>query len=376
MKYEEGSDASVHHGVVPVESAPASSLVTCLQTTHSEEVAEQSAARAAAPVETLSERSGRPLAALKEARRRTAERMAARVALTNAIEADTDVSIVLMGSWGRAELTSGSDDDFMVLVHGDDREVVRPSVEAVAESFAKDPGSFKDPGRDGVFERAVFSQQLRANLGLDADSKANLTRRLVLLLESVAVFGQEAYDAVRGELLEEYLKDASRDYRPPGLFVNDITRWWALGVDFVAKTDPSEPLGWALRNAKLATSRKLLYASGLIPVLRCHELMRAEMVPFLEEQLRMPPTDRLADAFLHYGELEHGAQVLDAYDRYLQLIDDEEARRHLNSLGPDEARESRVFQFAAELGSEIHAGLCGLLVGPALSRWTKELAVL
>ena len=35
---------------------------------------------------------------------------------------------------------------------------VRPSVEAVAESFAKDPGGFKDPGWKGYFGKAVFSQ--------------------------------------------------------------------------------------------------------------------------------------------------------------------------------------------------------------------------
>ncbi len=324
-------------------------------------------------LEALSERSGCALAALKDARRRTAERIVVRAELANALEADGDVSIVLMGSWGRAELTSGSDDDFMVLVHGNEREVVQPSLEAVAESFAKDPGGFKGSDRGGVFERAVFSQPLRDNVGLDADSNANLTRRLVTLLESVAVSGQGNYDAVCRELLEEYLKDAFCNYRPPGFFLNDIARCWR--TDFAAKSRQRGPAGTALL-AKLGTSRKLLYASGLIAVLRCQELMRAEMVSFLEEQLRMPPTDRIADAFLHYGDLEHGAQVLEAYDKYIQLIDDGQARRHLSSLGPVEARESMLFQFAVELGVEINAGLRGLLFGPALSRATMDFVVL
>jgi hypothetical protein len=96
------------------------------------------------------------------------------------------------------------------------------------------------------------------------------------------------------------------------------------------------------------------------------------MVPFLDEQLRRPPTDRLADAFLHYGDLEHGAQALDAYDKFIQLLDDEEERGLLSSLGPTEARASQPFRTAAELGSEIDDGLLGLLFGPALSRWTRS----
>jgi hypothetical protein len=328
-------------------------------------------------LDLLSEQTGRPFNHLKAARTRTQERLAIRLGLADSIEADPDVSIVLMGSWGRAELTSGSDDDFMVLVHGGTRTDVRPSVTDVAEAFAADPQGFKDPGREGIFGKEVFSAQLRDNIGLEDDSNANLTRRLLLLLESVPLSGADQLAAARTELLEEYLKDALRDYRPPRFFLNDVARYWrTVGVDFAAKMRRRNGAGWALRNAKLRTSRKLLYASGLLPILRCHEFKRSEMVGFIEEQLRLPPTDRVADAFLHYGDLEHGSQVFDAYDKFIRLIDDPGERDLLDSLEPAEARSSEPFQIAAQLGAEIDAGLLGLLFGPALTRWTKEYAVL
>ncbi len=325
-----------------------------------------------APLETLAERTGKPFQALTAARRQTEKRLIERRRIADGIEKDSDVAIVLMGSWGRRELTSGSDDDFMVLVRGEQRDVVNPSVEAVAETLA-----IKAPGREGIFGEAVFSVRLREDIGLDRDSNTNLTRRLLLLLESVAVSGDGEHAAVQAEVLEEYLEGVERDYRPPRFLLNDVVRYWrTLGVDYAAKVRQRGPTGWALRNAKLRTSRKLLYASGLIPILRCHELKRTEMIDFLSEQLRLPPTDRIADACLHYGNLAHGSQILDAYDKFIELLDNAEARDLLTTLGPEDARSPGPFLTATQLGAEIDDGLRGLLFGPALSRWTMEFAVL
>lgn len=55
---------------------------------------------------------------------------------------------------GRAEVTAGSDDDFMLLVHGSEREEVRPSVDAVADVLDSSPGD------QGIFGIPVFSEKL------------------------------------------------------------------------------------------------------------------------------------------------------------------------------------------------------------------------
>jgi len=80
---------------------------------------------------------------------------------------DPDVSVVLMGSWGRGELTSGSDDDVLVLATGEDRpaEAIRPSVEELRAAL-RPPA-----GKQGIFNRAVSVARL-ANIGLDADALA------------------------------------------------------------------------------------------------------------------------------------------------------------------------------------------------------------
>lgn len=83
------------------------------------------------PLEQLAAKSGRDFPNLLEARRRTASGLEERRARLAELTHDSDVSIVLMGSWGRAEVTAGSDDDFMVLVDGPQREETQPPIEAV-----------------------------------------------------------------------------------------------------------------------------------------------------------------------------------------------------------------------------------------------------
>ena len=63
---------------------------------------------------------------------------------------DADAAIVLTGSWGRHEVTSASDDDFMVLFADAERKGARPSVaEAAAILNGKPSGS-----------EPVFAQQV------------------------------------------------------------------------------------------------------------------------------------------------------------------------------------------------------------------------
>jgi hypothetical protein len=56
-----------------------------------------------------------------------------------------------------------------------------------------------------------------------------------------------------------------------------------------------------LRDVKLRTARKVLFAGGLLPVFECARLTAEQMPEYLREQLRMPPADRIAEAFLRHG---------------------------------------------------------------------------
>lgn len=333
------------------------------------------------PLERLQEQAGRPFAALLAARDLTARRLAERAALLDGVRVHPHATVVLMGSWGRHELTAGSDDDYVVLVRGlaptGGWGEEQATAAQVAERFARDPGGFSAPGRQGVFAEVVYSAELM-RVGLDDDTNTNLTRRMLLVLESVAACNADVLTGVRLDVIQDYLSDALRDHRPPRFLLNDLVRYWrTIGVDFVAKDRERGGAGWGLRNAKLRTSRKLLFASGLLPVLRCHELRAEAIRPFLAEQFAMPPTDRVADAFLRYGAVAAGVDALAAYDAFLSLLDDDETRAELRAIDHRAAADASLrWREVAELGMTIEHGLLKLLFETELGPVTQHYAVL
>lgn len=322
------------------------------------------------PLERLAAEAGRDFPNLLAARERTAAGLVDRRQQLAELGHDSDAAVVLMGSWGRAEVTSGSDDDFMVLVDGAERDAVEPSVEAV-EAVLSGP-----EGEQGVFGERGFSRSLVENIGLDRDDNSNLTRRMLLMLESVPVSGDRVYEEACEKVLGRYLGESIKDYRPPRFLLNDTVRYWrTICVDFAGK-EIEGPRKWGIRNAKLRTSRKVLFAGGLLPVLDCARLSSEAIPDFLRQQLMMPPTDRVAQSFLEHEAADAGARALGAYDEFLGLIDGEAFRRALYDVTRDTATGSSEFAKVVRLGRDLEKGLLALLFETdTLSRVVRDYAI-
>jgi hypothetical protein len=303
------------------------------------------------------------------ARAETHRRLRERRERFESVEGDRDAAVVLAGSWGRHEITSESDDDFMVVFEGSTRENARPSVEQVARILGG-----RAPGAEDIFGEPVALEDLRGKIGRDEDTNANLTRQMLFVLESVAVFGADVHARARTALISGYLDANVKDYRPPRFLLNDLVRYWrTIAVDFESKMRARKGEGWGLRNAKLRLSRKALFAGGLLPVLGCYRYPAADMLAYLDERMSIPPLDRIADAFIDHGAPDPGARALNAYDEFLAILDDSAQRKQLSALGVEEARESQLFTRIAELGKEFEAGLLTLLFDdPELRRWVRD----
>ena len=306
---------------------------------------------------------------LLAARARTRRAVAARRDALAALPLDSAASVVLFGSWGRGELTRRSDDDWALLVDGAQR-AGEPDPGQLAAALGGD-GS-RGPGRSGVFGGRIFCDDLLSRIGLDADSNTNLTRRMLLMLESQPVAGDAVHRRCWERVLDGYLEDADRPYRPPRFFLNDLIRYWrTICVDFVGKEREGGEK-WGIRNAKLRTSRKVLFAAGLVPLLQTHRFGREQRREYLAAQLAAPATDRLAAAFLDCGARDAGVRALSAYDRWLGVLDDPGRRGELESLTKETAHESAVFRDVRRHATELHRGLLVLLFDTPLLPHVRE----
>lgn len=286
---------------------------------------------------------------------------------------DSDAGVVLFGSWGRQELTNHSDSDWAVLVDGVERQEVRPPAALVKEILG---GEERKPGAQGVFGCTIFGQNLVRRIGLDDDDNKNLTRRVLLLLESVPVLNEGAVSRCWNAVLEGYLDDSVKGYRPPRFLLNDVIRYWrTICVDFVGKERAQAGQKWALRNLKLRLSRKALFAGGLLPALLCHRYAAADMERFLVETLGQPSIDRLAWAFLELDAPDAGVRAIGAYDRFIGMLDNREAREELERIPRDEANDSDIFVEGKKLGADFQQGLLALLFETSLEPLVREYGI-
>lgn len=302
----------------------------------------------------LQRQTGAQFPNLAAARARTATELDVRRAAVRGIRLPEASALCLMGSWGRHEVVDGSDDDWLLLVQDETVDVAR--VAEVARALAVEPGV------EGVFGKAASTRNLIERIGLDRDDNTNLTRRILLLLESQALTGEPVYDQVRRELIGGYVNEWVGDRTVPRFFLNDIVRYWrTICVDFAGKERERGGSGWGLRNAKLRNSRKVLFASGLLPLLLCESFARADMAHFLFEQFSAPATDRIAFAFLVAGAADSGARALGAYDQFLGIIGDAERRAELKGLRREDAKRSATFMDARRSGEQLQDALLALL---------------
>jgi hypothetical protein len=359
----------------------------------------------------LEEATGFAFPNLAAARERTERRVAEVSRALAATPESEGVSTCVFGSWARAELTDESDDDWAVLVstttrnggtsrdgdaarggttRGDSGGAARgggtsrdgdgvaawagPVDTEIAAAAAELGGGDRRPGAQGVFGEPVNVADLVGNIGLDADTNTNFTRRMLLLLESRELHGAVRRQAI-DQILSRYLSD-SRPGQPPRFLLNDVVRYWrTICVDFEGKAARGGPdPKWASRNAKLRTSRKLLFAAGLLPVLLC-QLHDTDPAAFLARWFDAPALDRISTTFLFAGLPDAGVRALSAYDRWIELMAHRDIRAELAQITYATRDASVLYSEIKDLGRVFEDALGALLFSPLLGRLTRTYVI-
>lgn len=198
---------------------------------------------------------------------------AAHTHIRQALEKQKDsgpLDVVALGSAARFELTAESDFDFVVMAYGICDDVAAGKNLLNCARAEVNALRYKPPGSTGLFGAVVSAPDMVERIGLDQDSNANHTRRILLLQESQSLMCSARHKGLLQAIIGRYLADYPADGKEgvPRFLLNDFLRYWrTLAVDYQAKKWRDGDSDWGLRYLKLLISRKIGMAATLYRML-------------------------------------------------------------------------------------------------------------
>lgn len=172
------------------------------------------------------------------------------------------------GSFARHEASEYSDIDMFFIYDGMREDLDEPRTNELrlfgSLIEAIDTLSFPKFSNDCQFLEVLSAPKIAAELGGPEDDHSNnFTTRMLLLLESKPLFGNDTYDRVVSQLIEAYYRDY-RDHQAsfePIFLVNDIARFWkTLLLNYERKRNPEAPLEGAQKTKQKVRNFKLKYS--------------------------------------------------------------------------------------------------------------------
>jgi len=332
------------------------------------------------PVEQLAKKYGLKLPAMIAAHKRSVDVRKRLEKILGKSAAPENCSVVICGSVARCEKTTGSDLDWMLLVdgsvstsHREDAHQIQQAINRLRKKL-----KLKEPNAGGAFGSMFFSHELIHAIGGGRDTNANTTHRLLLLIESYAILNPHVRARVVAAILTRYLDPEVYAYKTgnqheyfPRFLMNDVVRFWrTMAVDYTAKVIERDRIEWAIRNAKLKFSRKLLFVAGMLlayaAVLDEPPKVRGKGEPFLglvsriQSLTQWTPLELLARAILQRpwrGQRAAAIAIFKSYDAFLALIEDKRGRKQLQNLKLSDASTNPTFAKVRKLGERFEEGL-------------------
>lgn len=247
------------------------------------------------------------------------------------------VTLATAGSLGRLEAMSDSDCDLIVIVD----DALSPGSEeasAVLESVwdALSPRGLKRPKNWGIFTvpASVASLTDPNDLGALDDDPTDYGKRMQLLLDSQPIFGARAFDALQLALLRWFMTGAAA--REPAFpfahLLGELMRYYRTYVSWQHfKLTVEDDENWCVRQAKLASSRRLMVISAQLAIMAAASA--AEPLAYLQAALRLPPLARLAHVTPPAQQTLLVA-VFEHYEAFQQVLGTSAGRAALLSGGP------------------------------------------
>lgn len=284
------------------------------------------------------------------------------------LKAFPNLCIFAAGSYGRLEASEHSDIDLFFLNHDLDQqnspklshlstiELMSEVIQTVSEL------KFPKLSNDGQFLKILSLNDNRREMGGYLDDYNNhFTARMLMLLESRSLNGDERFTAARDVLLESYFRDYEDHAATfqPIFLVNDIVRFWkTLCLNYEHKrnqrTDDVEvKTKQKIKNFKLKFSRMLTCYGTLILLCAHKRPVKPENAPDI---FNLTPLDRLMHSVdLFPGLKEPAAKIRESYAWFLDLTGLTEQALFARFLNKDE--RTKAFAEADEFGSLVFTAL-------------------
>lgn len=287
----------------------------------------------------------------------------------------SDEDFIVFGSIARRECTEGSDIDWTLLVDGQANPRHGQMENEIRKKLTQH--GFDGPGSTGMFGHISFSHELIHNIGGQADTNHNLTKRILLLLESSCIYfnstkpqSGSAYDRIIKGVLSQYIEHDSglNSNRPsiPRYLLNDIVRFWrTMCVDFAYKQKEQEGEKWALRNIKLRISRKMLYVKGLLMCLSHHKQTpdKAELILSLDSMIRKTPIELLISLKDHFQiNTADLIIIVECYNEFLLRLNDSDIRNTLSKMNMNDIYDESSFLDLRNTADKLQEALSNIFI--------------
>lgn len=243
------------------------------------------------------------------------------------------LTIYATGSLARREATEHSDLDAFFMLPGSEKSDGIGRIRDVkvfhAVVLSAEEANFPDFSNDGEYLRFLHVDDVVNGIGgRDDDYKNNFTARMLMMLESDWIYGQEAFEEFQSKIISAYFEDFhdhSDQFRPLFL-LNDVLRFWRTlclnyenARNWRGTEDARSSAKGHLGNLKLKFSRMNICFSFITHLMsQGHHLTLANAI----ETAKLSPIDRLK-SISEIGTFERGAveKMLLEYEWFLKTTD-------------------------------------------------------
>lgn len=270
------------------------------------------------------------------------------------------------GSFGRGEASEFSDLDSFIAGYslklgggGSTRALKRLDEICLKADLVSAVRACKLPefDGDGEYLKHYAVHQLISSLGNpDDDIKNTFTARLLLLLESAPLLGEEVYQAIIDDVIATYWRDYDdhKEDFAPSFLVNDILRFWrtlCVGYEARTKATPeSEKAKRRAKNYKLKHSRVMTCFSTILYLTALYASNGTISPENMQGIVKMTPMDRVRKT-REFGVPNETLESLDKVERaYLKFLEvshcsseDLKAKFSNDDFHKDKGREAKDF---------------------------------